>query len=181
MKKLKAIGIGFLVVVLLGIGAALHYFLPKHAVVVINGVEVKRMDAQGVINSDNVADGPTRDVYFINAGEPDNSVDVSVFRNADTGFGFPWYFKFDSADVQAKAQQLSKDSNQLALIQYYGWRIRLISAFPNLVSIEKTSTRSEPFPIFNVVFLLVLFGLLGFAYWKIKTRLGKRRSNHPVQ
>jgi hypothetical protein len=177
MKKLKAIGIGFLMVILLGAGATFHYFLPKHAVVVINGVEVKRMDAQGVINSNNVADGPTRDVYFINTGEPDNSVDVSVFRNADTGFGFPWYFKFDSADVQAKAQELSKEKNQLALIQYYGWRIRLISAFPNIVSIEKTNTRTEPFPIFNTVFLFFLFSLLWFAYWKVKTRLRKRQSD----
>ena len=177
MKKLKAIGIGFLVMALLGVGATLHYFLPKHAVVVINGVEVKRMDDQGVINSKNVADGPTRDIYFINTGEPDNPIDVSVFRNADTGFGFPWYFKFDSADVQAKAQQLSKDSDQLALIQYYGWRIRLISTFPNIVSIEATNTRTEPFPIFNVVFLLLLFGLPGFAYWKIKRRLRNRQSS----
>ena len=178
MKKLKSIGIGFLVVILLVIGATLHFFLPKHAVVVINGVEVKRMDAQGVVNSNNLAEGPTRDVYFINTGEPDNPIDVSVFRNADTGFGFPWYFKFNSADVQAKAQQLSKDKDQLALLQYYGWRIRLISTFPNIVSIEETNTRTEPFPIFNVVFLMILFSLIGFAYWKIRTRLRKRQTTY---
>ena len=121
MKNLKIIGIGLLVVALLGIAATLHFFLPKHAVVAINGVEVKRMDAQGVINSGNLADGPTSDIYFINTGEPDNPIDVGVFRNEDTGFGFPWYFKFDSADVQARAQQLNKVKNQLALIGYYGW------------------------------------------------------------
>lgn len=135
----------------------------------INGVEVKRMDADGVINSQNLAEGPTKDVYFINTGEPDNPIDVSVFRNVDTGFGFPWYFKFDSADVQAKAQQLGREDNQLALIQYYGWRIRLISTFPNIISIKATNTLEEPFPLFNVIFLLVLFTLIGLAYWKIKT------------
>ncbi len=177
MKKLKIVGITCLVAILLGIGATLHFFLPKHAVVQINGVEVKRMDEQGVVNASNPAEGPTRDVYFINTGEPDNPIDVSVFRNVDTGFGFPWYFKFNSADVQAKAQQLSKSDQQLALIQYYGWRIRLISTFPNIVSIKETTTRTEPFPIFNLVFLLVLFSLIGIGYWKIKKHLRSVSNN----
>lgn len=175
MKKLKIIGISLMLAVALVVGATLHFFLPKHAVVVVNGVEVKRMDSQGIVNSNNPAEGPTRDVYFINTGEPDNPIDVSVFRNADTGFGFPWYFKFNSADVQAKAQQLSKEDD-LALIQYYGWRIRLISTFPNIVSIEKTNSTAEPFPFFNVFFLLILFSLFGFAYWKIKNRRGKQHN-----
>lgn len=174
MHKLKLVLNSIMVVLLLVVGATLHFFLPKHEVVVINGVEVKRMDAEGVINSQNRADGPTRDVYFINTGEPENPIDVSVFRNADTGFGFPWYFKFDSADVQAKAQQLSKAEDQLALIQYYGWRIRLISTFPNIINIKATNSLEEPFPIFNIIFLLVLFTLIGLGYWKIKTWKHKR-------
>lgn len=169
MQKLKIFFNSVIVVCLLAMGATLHFFLPKHEVVVINGVEVKRMDADGVINSQNMADGPTKDIYFINTGEPDNPIDVSVFRNVDTAFGFPWYFKFDSADVQAKAQQLSREENQLALIQYYGWRIRLISTFPNIISVEATNTLEEPFPVFNVIFLLFLLILAGLAYWKINT------------
>jgi hypothetical protein len=176
MKKLKITGIGLLVIILLGVGATLHFFLPKHAVVAVNGVEVKRMDAEGVINAENPAEGTNRDVYFINTGDPDNPTDVSVFRNEDTGFGFPWYFKFNSTDVQARAQQLSKVENQLALIEYYGWRIRLISKFPNMVSIAGTDSRSEPFPFFNVLFFLILFFLVGLTYWKIVTLRRKKQT-----
>ncbi|KPC56068.1 Uncharacterized protein AC509_3388 [Pseudomonas amygdali pv. morsprunorum] len=47
-----------MVFVALGIGAlSLYYVLPRHDVVMITGVEVKRMDADGVINAENPADG----------------------------------------------------------------------------------------------------------------------------
>lgn len=60
------------VVVAIGMAAlGFYYVLPRHDVVMITGVEVKRMDADGVINGDNLADGPTRDVYFINTEDPD--------------------------------------------------------------------------------------------------------------
>jgi hypothetical protein len=176
MKKIKIIGMVLLFSILLGVAAALHYILPKYAVVTVNGVEVKRMDANGLINAQNPAQGTNRDIYFINTGEPDNPIDVSVFRNEDTGFGFPWYFKFNATDVQARAQQLSTVENQLALIKYYGWRLRMISKFPNMVSIEATDSRSEPFPFFNVVFFLILFFLVGFTYWKIETRRRKKQT-----
>ncbi|MBI6815009.1 DUF1523 family protein, partial [Pseudomonas amygdali] len=112
MKWLRR-SIWLVVFVALGIGAlSLYYVLPRHDVVMITGVEVKRMDADGVINAENPADGPTRDVYFINTEDPDTKK-VVVYRNEDTGWSFPWYFKFDSADIQAKAQGYSRDSQQL--------------------------------------------------------------------
>jgi hypothetical protein len=155
MKWLKR-SIWLVVLVALGIGAlSLYYVLPRQDVVMITGVEVKRMDADGVINAENPADGPTRDVYFINTEHPDTK-NVVVYRNEDTGWGFPWYFKFDSADIQAKAQGYSRDAQQLALIRYYGWRITILSMFPNVTEIETTTSRDEPFPIFNTVFFAVL-------------------------
>jgi hypothetical protein len=152
MKWLRR-SIWLVVLVALGIGAlSLYYVLPRHDVVMITGVEVKRMDADGVINAENPADGPTRDVYFINTEHPDTKA-VVVYRNEDTGWSFPWYFKFDSADIQAKAQGYSRDAQQLALIRYYGWRITILSMFPNVTEIQTTTTRDEPFPVFNVIFL----------------------------
>ncbi|KPB23688.1 Uncharacterized protein AC516_4810 [Pseudomonas amygdali pv. sesami] len=143
----------------LGIGAlSLYYVLPRHDVVMITGVEVKRMDADGVINAENPADGPTRDVYLINTEDPDTKK-VVVYRNEDTGWSFPWYFKFDSADIQAKAQGYSRDSQQLALIRYYGWRITILSMFPNVTEVEAVTSRDQPLPVFNTVFFVVV-GLL---------------------
>ncbi len=173
MKWLKR-SVWLVVFVLLGISAlSLHYILPRHDVVMVTGVEVKRMDADGVINADNVADGPTRDVYFINTEEPDTKK-VVVYRNEDTGWSFPWYFKFDSADIQAKAQGYSRDSQQLALIRYYGWRIQLLSMFPNITEIQPTTSRDEPFPIFNAIFFGVLILLVLVVVIVVKRRFRKQ-------
>ena len=56
MKWLKGIILG---VILLAVGAValgLFYFLPQHDVVMVTGVEVKRMDHNGVISAQNPAD-----------------------------------------------------------------------------------------------------------------------------
>jgi hypothetical protein len=97
-------------------------------------------------------------VYFINTEDPDTKK-VVVYRNEDTAWSFPWYFKFDSADIQAKAQGYSRDAQQLALIRYYGWRITILSMFPNVTEIEAVTSRDQPFPVFNTVFFVVV-GLL---------------------
>ncbi|WP_426160368.1 MULTISPECIES: DUF1523 family protein [Pseudomonas] len=152
MKWIKGVVIGAILIVVTGAALGLYYVLPQYDVVSITGVEVKRVDDDGVINAENPADGPTRDVYFINTEHPSTKA-VTVYRNEDTGWSFPWYFKFDSADVQAKAQGYSRDSQQLALIRYYGWRIQILSVFPNITDIEATTSREEPFPWFNTIFL----------------------------
>ena len=173
MKWLRR-SIWLVVLVALGIGAlSLYYVLPRQDVVMITGVEVKRMDADGVINAENPADGPTRDVYFINTEHPDTK-EVVVYRNEDTGWSFPWYFKFDSADIQAKAQGYSRDAQQLALIRYYGWRITILSMFPNVTEIQSTTSRDEPFPVFNTIFFGVLAVLLLVVIIAVKRRFRKQ-------
>lgn len=180
MKWLRR-SIWLVVFLVVGVGAlSLHYLLPRHDVVLVTGVEVKRMDADGVINAENPADGPTRDVYFINTEEPDTKK-VVVYRNEDTGWSFPWYFKFDSADLQAKAQGYSRDAQQLVLIRYYGWRIQILSMFPNITSVEATSSRDEPFPVFNTVFFTVLILLVLIAALFVRRRVRKPRVDGVVR
>ena len=170
MKWLRR-SIWLVVFLVLGVGAlSLHYLLPRHDVVLVTGVEVKRMDADGVINAENPADGPTRDVYFINTEDPETKK-VVVYRNEDTGWSFPWYFKFDSADLQAKAQGYSRDAQQLVLIRHYGWRIQILSMFPNITAVEATSSRDEPFPAFNTVFFTLLILIVLFAAIFIRRRV----------
>lgn len=174
MKWLRR-SIWLVVFLVLGVGGlSLHYLLPRHDVVMVTGVEVKRMDADGVISADNLADGPTRDVYFINTENPETKK-VVVYRNEDTGWGFPWYFKFDSADLQAKAQGYSRDAQQLVLIRHYGWRIQILSMFPNITAVESTTSRDEPFPVFNTVFFSVLTLLVIFVAIFIRRRVRKPR------
>jgi hypothetical protein len=155
MKWFKGVILGATLLVVAASALGLYYVLPQYDVVLITGVEVKRVDNDGVINAENPADGPTRDVYFINTENP-TTKKVMVYRNEDTGWSFPWYFKFDSADIQAKAQGYSRDSQQLALISHYGWRIQILSVFGNITSIEATNSRDEPFPWFNTIFFSVI-------------------------
>ncbi len=173
MKLLKSVILGAVLLVVSAGALGLFYILPQHEVVLITGGEVKRVDHDGVINAENPADGPTRDVYFINTEHPD-SKDVMVYRNEDTGWSFPWYFKFDSADIQAKAQGYSRNAEQLALVRYYGWRIKILSVFPNITDIEATNSREEPFPWFNTLFLGVIALVVIVAVVLVKRRLKRR-------
>jgi hypothetical protein len=173
MKLLKGVILGAVLLIVSAGALGLFYVLPQHEVVLITGGEVKRVDHDGVINAENPADGPTRDVYFINTEHPDTK-DVMVYRNEDTGWSFPWYFKFDSADIQAKAQGYSRNAEQLALIRYYGWRIKILSVFPNVTDIEATNSREEPFPLFNTVFLSLIALVLIVVAVFIKRRLKRR-------
>lgn len=173
--KLKWIGWGLLALVLVTVGAGFHFVLPRQNVVKITGVEVKRMDAQGVINANNPADGPTRDVYFINTQDLDSG-EPRVFRNEDTGWFFPFYFKFDSADIQAKAQNFARTDNNLTLVRYYGWRSHVFSMFPNLTDLAPTDTRDEPLPWFNLIFFALLLGGIGWVSFKIRRWFIRKQS-----
>lgn len=170
MKWIRAAVIGVILIAVSGAAIGLYYVLPRHDVVAITGGEVKRVDNDGVISAENLADGPTRDVYFINTENPESKA-VMVYRNEDTGWSFPWYLKFDSADVQAKAQGYSRNAEQLALIRYYGWRIKIFSVFPNITHIEATNSRAEPFPWFNTIFLSVSALLILVAGIFLRRRL----------
>lgn len=173
MKVLKRLVFGALLLIV-SVGAlGIFYILPQHEVVLITGGEVKRVDHDGIINAENPADGPTRDVYFINTEHPD-SKKVMVYRNEDTGWSFPWYFKFDSADIQAKAQGYSRDTKQLALIRYYGGRVKILSIFPNITDIEATNSREEPFPWFNTIFFSAMALVFIVVVVFVKRRLTRR-------
>lgn len=175
MKWFKGVILGAVLLVVAASALGLYYILPQYDVVLITGVEVKRVDDDGVINAENPADGPTRDVYFINTENPDTKK-VTVYRNEDTGWSFPWYFKFDSADIQAKAQGYSRDAQQLALISHYGWRIQILSVFGNITSIKATDSREEPFPWFNTLFFSVISLTLLFAFIAVKRRRRRHAS-----
>ena len=96
-----------LVMAALLVVAFLHYNLPRTAVVTIEGTDIKR--AEKVSRSSGDAGRPTEtvtDVRYINTLTRDKK--KLVLRNEDTGWGWPPYFKFNSADVTAKAQAFAK-------------------------------------------------------------------------
>lgn len=113
--------------------ALLDFFLPEHAITTITGVEVKLADKDGPISKQNPADQPVRDMYLIYTQHAID--DVRVYRNEDTGWGWPPYLKFNASDVQATARAL-ENARQPAYISSYGWRINMFSLYPNITSIR---------------------------------------------
>ncbi len=156
----------------------LNYFLPQNDVVQIVGVDMKRVD----IDSDDpfwdkgdigTNEGATRDVRFINTETPKGK--TRVYRNEDTGWGFPPYFKFNSSDVTAQAQALAKDDEQWVAVRHYGWRIRMFSIFPNATSMKRVAgPDASIFPFFNIVFIGLLL-LIWFLLWRTIRRWKAKR------
>lgn len=167
MKVLNYIKIGVPVLLVVVLVLFLHKNLPRSAVVQITGTDVKRIDQGGAKpkaaekNNQNETMAKTADVRFINAISKKGK--AMVFRNEDTSWGWPPYFKFDSADLTAEAQAFSLTAEETwVLVKYYGWRIHIFSMFPNAVSLKEVDRSYSHFPLFNVVFvsLLIILGLV---------------------
>lgn len=164
----KLIKYFFILVVLIFHGflvTAVDFYLPSYDLAKITGVEVKRVDKDGPITKANPADGPTRDVYYIYTQNPKNDK-VMVYRNEDTRWGFPFYFKFDSADLQAKAQAFAVDK-KLVQVKYYGWRLVMFDEFRNMTSMKEVANDATPaLPIAKYVlyFLLLITLFLSIQF-----------------
>ncbi|MEC9347476.1 MAG: DUF1523 family protein [Pseudomonadota bacterium] len=171
--------------VVLVFGLVLEYSLPQHDIVRIVGTDVKRMDVGErswfwAEPDATTGRGDNRDVRFVNAATPDG--DAYVYRNEDTNWSYPPYFKFESGSLNARAQALISTEAQpiWAVVTHYGWRIELFTMFPNVVDIRRAEGPDEfIFPWFNTIFLLLL-GTLFILIGRTVMRL-RRRYVDPVQ
>ncbi len=161
MRKLKW---GFWGVVALIAALFLQYTLPSHDVVRITEV-YNRLTTVSWENryfyaspdSGTAEARDTRDIRFIAAAFPDGR--VKVYRNEDTGWIWPPYFKYDSSNLQAVASNLkSSDANpKWVMVTHYGWRLAWLSIYPNAVRItEVPGPDYRYFPWLNVVILALL-------------------------
>lgn len=165
MRTIKNIAL-FLILAL--VVATLHYSLPSRDVVRVVGTDVKRMDVgKGAWfwakQDAGTYEGTTRDVRFINTVWPNGK--PRVYRNEDTNWSWPPYLKFDSGNLNAQAQALAKEDDEVwVAVSHYGWRNKLFSLFPNAYRVKPvTGPDVFLFPWFNVLFLgaiaLILFWL----------------------
>jgi hypothetical protein len=160
----------FIATIALLIFSFFHYTLPQKDVVRVVGTENRRIDfgensffwASPDVGT---SAGTNRDVFFIQTlrtnGKP------MVFRNEDTGWGWPPYFKLDSSNLQAEAQGLisSADNPRWVSVTHYGWRNEFFTIFPNAISMRPVAGPDVTFfPWFNVMFFVVLAGILGLLY-----------------
>jgi hypothetical protein len=139
-----------LAALILVVGLFLHYNLPRTDVVQFTGTDVKRMDVEG-----RETGSRTRDVRYLNAVTRDGK--IRVFRNEDTGWGWPPYLKFNSADLSAEAQSLmQRPEKPWVRVRYYGWRINMFSLFPNAISLKVVDRDYTHIPWFNIIVITLL-------------------------
>ena len=154
------------IVLILIVAAFLHYTLPQRDIVqVINTYnKVTPIGANWIFYSiEDSGTGAettavTRDIRFIDAVYPDGKT-VMVYRNEDTGWVWPPYFKWDSSTLQAEAANLqsNKAAPQWVAVTHYGWRLPFFSAFPNAVKIAPVAGPDvRLIPWLNIVVLLML-------------------------
>ncbi|WP_299926953.1 DUF1523 family protein [uncultured Pelagimonas sp.] len=163
----------FIIVFWVFVAAFLHYTLPQHDIVRITDTYEKRVDpgenslfwAQADVGSDGTL--PTRDVFFIQTVDVDG--DIMVYRNEDTGWGWPPYFKFDTSNLYAEASDMKStaDAPRWVAVRHYGWRNEFISIFPNALSVlEVDSPDTQIIPWMNIAILVTLFAL----FWAVRVR-----------
>lgn len=141
--------------------AGVNFVFPHYETTRVTGVEVKRVDKDGPITKANPADGPTRDVYYIYTQRVDSDKPM-VYRNEDTRWGFPFYFKFDSANLQALAANFSQE-HKLVEMKYYGWRLVIFEEYRNALSLKEVSADEGSLPILSYIFYFLFVITLFFS------------------
>lgn len=157
---------GLRIVAVLIIGAFLHYTMPQRDVVQIINTYNKNTPIGANWMFYSIEDTGTgvettatiRDIRFVDAVFPDGE-SVMVYRNEDTGWFWPPYFKWDSSTLQAEAQNLKSDkaNPQWVAITHYGWRLPIFSIFPNAVSVTPLADPNVTLiPWINIIILTFL-------------------------
>lgn len=190
MRRIKTI---VRVIALLIFGLFFHYVLPQHDIVKVTSTEIIRTDFSALnrifyAQADSGAtEQPTRDLRLINTQKQDtfllgfvrrDSNGVMVYRNEDTGWIWPPYFKFDSADLQAEAANLAR-GDEWVVVTHYGWRIRWASVYPNAVGVRTVSGPDVMIiPWFNIFFFIFL--MAGLLFVRAMWRQFRERSVDPL-
>ena len=148
--------------------AFFDYTLPRHDVVRIVDATTQRIDMGAnawFFAAPDVGTGTAgatgRDVKFIQTIRPDGR--PLVFRNEDTGWGWPPYFKVNSFDLQTEASNLksTSDAPKWVMVTRYGWRNQFFTIFPNAVKLRQVdSPNATVFPWVNVIILTFLAFIL---------------------
>jgi hypothetical protein len=184
------------IILFLIIGSILHYALPQHDVVRVVNTYQERQDLNDWTRvfwarpDDQSATLINRDVQFIQTIKMQTmlfgfvnreSTEVMVYRNEDTGWSWPFYFKFDTANLQTEADDIVSTSEdpEWAIVTHYGWRNEYLSAFPNAIAIRPVSGPDVTIiPWFNIGFLVVL--IIAFLFLRAMWMQFRERTVDPL-
>lgn len=154
------------------LGAFLHYSLPQRDVVrIVNTYEEQQQLSDWTrmfwSRPDEQSDAvDMRHVQFIQGVRPNGK--PIVYRNEDTGWSWPPYFKFDTANLYTEANDLisTKANPEWVIITHYGWRNEFLTVFPNAVAIRQVNgpDASKGIPWVNII-VLTLLAAFFYAIW----------------
>ncbi|MFO1201295.1 MAG: DUF1523 family protein [Tabrizicola sp.] len=153
---------GIRILLLVIVGLFLHYTLPQRDVVQIVNTYNRVTPIGGnwiFYGSEDTGTGAetstSRDIRFIDAVYSDGS--TMTYRNEDTGWFWPPYFKWDSSTLQAEATNASRHTDEWVAVTHYGWRLPIISIYPNALSIHPVSGPDvQLIPWVNIIILTFL-------------------------
>lgn len=184
------------VILFLLVFGVLHYVLPQHDVGRITGTEVIRQDFSrwnrlffAQADSGNV-EYQNRDVLFINVVRKKtllfgfirrDTEGQMVYRNEDTGWIWPPYFKFDTRDLDGEAKNLTStaENPKWVVVTHYGWRNRYLTIFPNAIGIRPVEGPDVTvIPWFNIFFFGFL--IVGLAFLRAAWRQFRQRAIDPT-
>lgn len=162
-----------------------HYTLPQYDIARITETYSKRMDfgensifwATADVGTDGTA--VNRDVFFIQTRRANGS--IMVYRNEDTGWSWPPYFKFNTANLQAEASDLRSTEGAAVwvAIRHYGWRNEFLTIFPNAVGVRRVAGPDVVIIPWISIGILVLFFATFWAIW-VRWRRFRRARIDPV-
>ncbi len=193
MRRAKTI---FFLLIFLIVSGLLHYVLPQHDIVRITSTEVIRTDftplnrlfyAQADSGSAELGTRDLRLIYtekkktFLLGFVARDATKIMVYRNEDTGWIWPPYFKFDSSDLQAEAAAASNSSGTeiWAVLTHYGWRNKYLSIYPNAIGIRKVDGPDvRIIPWFNTFFFIFL--VTGYLFLRAMWRQFRERTIDPA-
>lgn len=158
----------------------LHYNLPQHDVVRIVGTYQERQDLSDWTRffwadpDDLSVTLVNRDVQFIQAVTPDGK--ARVYRNEDTGWGWPPYFKFDTANLQTQAEDLKSTAQAptWVSITHYGWRNQFLSIFPNAIGVRELAGPDVTIIPWVSITILITLLLLALLVWRMLAQFRER-------
>lgn len=162
----------FRITLLVIVGAFLHYTLPQKDIVRIVNTYEERQDLNDWTRifwsdpDDQSVSLVNRDVQFIQGVRPDGT--AMVYRNEDTGWGWPPYFKLDTANLYTEAADAvsTKANPEWYILKHYGWRNVYWSIFPNAISLTPVEGPDAPkgIPFLNI-FILTFLAAVVYAIW----------------
>ncbi len=185
---MRYIGWTLLIAFWVVVGAGLHYTLPQKDIVRIVRVFEERQDLNDWTRvfwsrpdeqSDTLIN---RDVQFIQTVQANGS--PMVYRNEDTGWSWPPYFKFDTSNLFTEAADAVSTRNdpEWYIITHYGWRNEFWTVFPNAVSLRPVDgpDASKGIPWVNIL-VLTLLAAIFYGIWVRWRRFRQRRIDPAIE